>query len=145
MRRFQCLLLLNINYLRYHFLSRPCRKILWILNTLPNGVTHLTMLLIDIKILQNHAEKKSWILNTLPNGVRLARENSWLIYQISCRKIHGFWTPYHAVFWTDWNIFLFTLKFNFSHLWRLESFFSFSQLAALLCFAKLGGTSVEQR
>ena len=23
----------------------------------PNGVTHLTMLLIDIKILQNHAEK----------------------------------------------------------------------------------------
>ena len=29
----------------------------WTLNTLPNGVTHLTMLLIDIKILQNHAEK----------------------------------------------------------------------------------------
>ena len=27
------------------------------------------MLLIDIKILQNHA-KKLWILNTLPNGVR---------------------------------------------------------------------------
>jgi len=27
------------------------------------------MLLIDIKILQNRAEKKSWILNTLPNGV----------------------------------------------------------------------------
>ena len=41
----------------------------WILNTLPNGVTHLTMLLIDIKILQNRAEKNSWILNTLPNGV----------------------------------------------------------------------------
>ena len=30
---------------------------------------HLTMLLIDIKILQNHAEKNHWILNTLPNGV----------------------------------------------------------------------------
>ena len=42
-------------------------KLLWILNTLPNGVTHLTMLLIDIRILQNRAEK-TWILNTLPNG-----------------------------------------------------------------------------
>ena len=29
------LLLLNINYLRYHFFPKPCRKILWILNTLP--------------------------------------------------------------------------------------------------------------
>ena len=29
------LLLLNINYLLYHFLSKPCRKILWILNNLP--------------------------------------------------------------------------------------------------------------
>ena len=29
----------------------------WTLNTLPNGVTHLTMLLIDIKIPQNRAEK----------------------------------------------------------------------------------------
>ena len=47
----------------------------WLPYLTPNGVTHLTMLLIDIKILQNHAEKKSWILNTLPNGVRLAREN----------------------------------------------------------------------
>ena len=51
------LLLLNINYLRHHSLSKPCRKILWILNTLPNGVTHLIMLLIDIKILQNRAGK----------------------------------------------------------------------------------------
>ena len=32
-------------------------KILWILNTLPNGVTHLIMPLIDIKILQNRAGK----------------------------------------------------------------------------------------
>jgi len=37
--------------------QKSCRKILWILNTLPNGVTHLTMLLIDIKILQNRAGK----------------------------------------------------------------------------------------
>ena len=49
--------LLNINYLRNLFFIKTMHKILWILNTLPNGVTHLTMLLIDIKILQNHAEK----------------------------------------------------------------------------------------
>ena len=48
------LLLLNINYLRYQFFIKTMqKKKLWILNTLPNGVTHLTMLLIDIKILQN--------------------------------------------------------------------------------------------
>ena len=51
------LLLLNINYLRYQFFIKTMQKNSWILNTLPNGVTHLTMLLIDIKILQNHAEK----------------------------------------------------------------------------------------
>ena len=51
------LLLLNLNYLRYHFFIKTMLKKSWILNTLPNGVTHLTMLLIDIKILQNHAEK----------------------------------------------------------------------------------------
>ena len=28
---------------------KPCRKILWILNTLPNGVTHFTMPFIDNK------------------------------------------------------------------------------------------------
>ena len=33
------------------------QNILPILKNLPNGVTHLTMLLIDIKILQNRAEK----------------------------------------------------------------------------------------
>ena len=32
--RIMRLLLLNINYLRHHSLSKPCRKILWILNTL---------------------------------------------------------------------------------------------------------------
>jgi len=32
------LLLLNINYLRDIFLSKPCRKTLRILNTLPKGV-----------------------------------------------------------------------------------------------------------
>ena len=32
-------------------------NLLPILNTLPNGVTHLTMLLINIKILQNRAKK----------------------------------------------------------------------------------------
>ena len=51
------LLLLNINYLRYQFFIKTMQKKLWILNTLPNGVTHLTMLLIDIKILQNRTEK----------------------------------------------------------------------------------------
>ena len=46
------LLLLNINYLRYHFLSKPCRKKSWILNTLPNGVIHYNMPLstTDIRI-----------------------------------------------------------------------------------------------
>ena len=37
LRRFLRLLLLNINYLRYQFLSKPWMKILWILNTQPNG------------------------------------------------------------------------------------------------------------
>gem|GEM_PF-4213206 len=36
-RHFMRLLLLNINYLRHYFLSKPCRKKLWILNTLPKG------------------------------------------------------------------------------------------------------------
>jgi len=43
------LLLLNINYLRHHFLSKSCRKILWILNTLPNGVIPLTFTLSTTK------------------------------------------------------------------------------------------------
>ena len=33
-----CLLLLNLNYLRYQFFIKTMLKILWILNTLPNGV-----------------------------------------------------------------------------------------------------------
>ena len=37
MRRFMRLLLLNINYLQYHFSSKPCRKKSWILNPLPLG------------------------------------------------------------------------------------------------------------
>ena len=45
------LLLLNINYLRHYFLSKPCRKILWILNTLPNGVIHHNMPLSTTNIL----------------------------------------------------------------------------------------------
>ena len=44
------------------------QKKTWILNTLPNGVTHLIMPLIDVKILKT-MPKISWILNTLPNGV----------------------------------------------------------------------------
>ena len=35
----------------------------------PNGVTHLTMLLIDIKIRQNHAGKNHGFCLPLPNGV----------------------------------------------------------------------------
>ena len=51
------------------------QKKLWILNTLPNGVTHLIMPLSTTKtdkILHNLLP----ILNSLPNGVRLAREKS---------------------------------------------------------------------
>ena len=51
------------------------QKKLWILNTLPNGITHLIMPLSTTKtdkILHNLLP----ILNTLPNGVRLAREKT---------------------------------------------------------------------
>ena len=51
LRHFMRLLLLNINYLRHYFLSKPCRKILWILNTLPNGVIHHNMPLSTTNIL----------------------------------------------------------------------------------------------
>ena len=37
------MLLLNLKYLRYYFLSKPCRTKFRILNTLPNGVTHYNM------------------------------------------------------------------------------------------------------
>lgn len=44
-------------------------NILPILNTLPNGVTHLNMPLIKVKNPIKPCRKKLWILNTLPNGV----------------------------------------------------------------------------
>ena len=89
--RFMRLLLLNINYLRHHFLSKSCRKTLWILNTLPNGVipynntwieAFLRLLLLNINYLRHHFLSKScrktlWILNTLPNGV-IPYNNTWI-------------------------------------------------------------------
>ncbi len=38
------LLLLNLNYLRYHFFIKTLRKKLWILNTLPSGLIHYIVL-----------------------------------------------------------------------------------------------------
>ena len=72
LRRFLRLLLLNINYLRYHFLSNIVQKKIWILNTLPvrgNPLKQYTnwgilcvyycwiSTIYDVIFYQNHAEK----------------------------------------------------------------------------------------
>ena len=62
------LLLLNLNYLRYQFFIKTMQNIFEILNTLPNGVTHISCPLSTSKsdkTMQNIFE----ILNTLPNEV----------------------------------------------------------------------------